>query len=264
MDPNPSVKDFTDDFVGEFLHWDGKFPTTMKALMTRPGLLTQEFLLGRRRRWLSPFRLYLTISLMYFFSGPLIERLTGHSEKTVARLQITGDSADRADLAILSDSSAFVNAPEIRESPLVAFVGAGKTWTLVKNPSMMKDIIAAAVPKVMFLLMPFFALLTWIAWRATGKRYPAHLVFSFHVHSAFFAAMFLGGLLAPIGSLALDVLVQLGLLVYSTWYTIVACREALGGSKQEIFVRTSIVGLLYAPVVLVAVLGATLVAIKAV
>ena len=94
-------------------------------------------------------------------------------------------------------------------------------------------------------------------------KYPAHLVFSFHIHSAFFAALLAAALVEPIGNLPLLVLVQVALLVYSTWYLIVACRAALGGSTRAIVLRTTVVGLLYTPVVLVAVVGATVIAINA-
>jgi hypothetical protein len=263
MDPNPRIADFTDDFIGEFLHWDGKFPATLRALTTRPGLLSADFMAGRRRRWLSPFRLYLMISIIYFLSGPIIERVTGFSSRAVARLEVTGDSATREDLRLLSDSAAFVNAPEIRENRIVALIGPEKAWALLQNQTMMKDIVAEAVPKVMFILMPFFALLTWLAWRSTGLNYPAHLVFSFHLHSAYFVAMFVSTLIEPIGILALTVLVQFAALAYSTWYTIVASRVALGGTGREVAIRTSVVGLLYLPAVLFAVMIATILAINA-
>jgi hypothetical protein len=264
MDVNPKISDFTEDFVGEFLHWDGKFPATIRALLTKPGLLTADFMVGKRRRWLSPFRLYLTISIVYFLSGPVVERVTGYSEKTVAKLQVTGDSAAREDLKILSDSTTFVNAPELADNTVVKLIGGpGVAWRLIKNQSMLKDIVAEAVPKAMFVLMPFFAFLTWLAWRSSGKNYPTHLVFSFHVHSAWFVVLTAGNLIDPIGSIALSLVAQLLILVYCTWYVYVACREALGGTGSQVFWRSTLVGVLYAPATAAITTAAVVLAINA-
>ena len=46
---------------------DSKVFRTFKALFFRPGLLTFEYLTGRRGRYLSPVKLYLLVSAVYFF-----------------------------------------------------------------------------------------------------------------------------------------------------------------------------------------------------
>lgn len=270
---NPTLREFVDDVVGDVFHWDGKFPATLKALLLKPGLLTEDFLAGRRARWLSPLRLYLICSVAYFLSGPVMERLTGYSGKAVARLELSADSTDLEDLRLLQDSAAFVNAPEIRDNPIVRAIGADKAFMLANNGVMLKDIVAEAFPRAMFVLLPFFAFLTWIAWRSSGLLFPAHVAFALHVHAAWFAALVVPKLVEPLptllpvraapAGLALIVMAQLAILAYSTWYVIVACRRALGGTTNQILVRTTLVGLVYLPFALAAVALATVLAINA-
>ena len=62
------MHDFAHEAAHEFLHLDGKILKTVKMLIIRPGELTREFLAGRRARYISPVRLYLTFSLI--FSSP--------------------------------------------------------------------------------------------------------------------------------------------------------------------------------------------------
>src|SRR5262245_44349039 len=50
----------------EFLHLDGKIINTFKLLVTRPGQLTKELVKRRRARFITPLRLYLTLSLLFF------------------------------------------------------------------------------------------------------------------------------------------------------------------------------------------------------
>jgi len=50
----------------ETFELDGRAALTVKTLFRHPGLLTSEFLAGRRRRYTSPLRLYLVISIAFF------------------------------------------------------------------------------------------------------------------------------------------------------------------------------------------------------
>jgi hypothetical protein len=54
------------DVLHEVTDLDSKVFTTFKALLFRPGLLTAEHLAGRRGRYLSPVKLYLIVSAVYF------------------------------------------------------------------------------------------------------------------------------------------------------------------------------------------------------
>ncbi|MGH9886011.1 MAG: DUF3667 domain-containing protein, partial [bacterium] len=64
--PYPSVRELAVDAFWELSGWDGRFASTVRALARRPGMLTREFLEGRRARYISPLRLYLMASLVYF------------------------------------------------------------------------------------------------------------------------------------------------------------------------------------------------------
>src|SRR5215831_3361631 len=64
--PNVSLHEFFHEAFHEFAHVDGKIVQTLRLLLTRPGRLTRDFLDGRRQRYVSPLRLYLTCSLIFF------------------------------------------------------------------------------------------------------------------------------------------------------------------------------------------------------
>lgn len=64
----------------ETFELDGRAASTMKTLFRQPGMLTSEFLAGRRRKYTSPLRLYIFISIAFFVviawaarSGVLLE-----------------------------------------------------------------------------------------------------------------------------------------------------------------------------------------------
>jgi Protein of unknown function (DUF3667) len=56
------------DILDSFLNWDSKFIATMSWLIARPWHLTNDFLDGRRVRYVHPLRLYLLASILFFFA----------------------------------------------------------------------------------------------------------------------------------------------------------------------------------------------------
>ena len=56
------------DVLDSFLNWDSKFFATIGLLLVKPWQLTNEFLAGKRVRYLNPLRLYLLASILFFFA----------------------------------------------------------------------------------------------------------------------------------------------------------------------------------------------------
>lgn len=66
VEPKQSFGQLTAHFFEDLTHFDGKFPGTIKPLLTKPGLLTEEYVLGRRASYINPIRMYLFISATFF------------------------------------------------------------------------------------------------------------------------------------------------------------------------------------------------------
>jgi len=60
------------ELVTELFDFDGRMLVSLRLLMTRPGFLSFEYINGRRATYTSPIRMYLVISLVFFFVLPLI------------------------------------------------------------------------------------------------------------------------------------------------------------------------------------------------
>ncbi|MEO7315883.1 MAG: DUF3667 domain-containing protein [Ginsengibacter sp.] len=61
-----SAIEFIVHFVNDITHFDGKFFTTLKDLLFKPGFLSREYMNGRRQRYLNPIRMYLFTSFIFF------------------------------------------------------------------------------------------------------------------------------------------------------------------------------------------------------
>src|SRR4029450_8964782 len=79
------------DLLNEFLNWDSKFFTTIALLILKPWRLTNEFLEGKRVRYVNPLRLYLLASILFFFA-------VNYGAKGIRFDPSKLDSKDRAEL----------------------------------------------------------------------------------------------------------------------------------------------------------------------
>jgi hypothetical protein len=67
-----SVGELGEEALDQLLSLDGKVLRTLQLLLFRPGMLTTEFLAGRRVQYVSPLRLYLLCSLLFFTLAALM------------------------------------------------------------------------------------------------------------------------------------------------------------------------------------------------
>src|SRR5437667_7169200 len=68
VDYRRSFRHVVADVLESFLNWDSKFFTTIALLILKPWRLTNEFLAGKRVRYVNPLRLYLLASILFFFA----------------------------------------------------------------------------------------------------------------------------------------------------------------------------------------------------
>jgi hypothetical protein len=68
VDYRRSFRHVVADVLDSFLNWDSKFFITIALLILKPWRLTNEFLAGKRVRYVNPLRLYLLASILFFFA----------------------------------------------------------------------------------------------------------------------------------------------------------------------------------------------------
>jgi hypothetical protein len=66
IEPKETVWGLISHFFYDITHFDGKFFSTTRYLITRPGFLPKEYLEGRRARYLHPIRMYVFSSALFF------------------------------------------------------------------------------------------------------------------------------------------------------------------------------------------------------
>lgn len=66
LEPGESLWHLITHFFNDITHFDGKFFSTLKLLITKPGFLSGEYKRGRRASYLNPVRMYIFTSFTFF------------------------------------------------------------------------------------------------------------------------------------------------------------------------------------------------------
>jgi hypothetical protein len=239
IDPNPTLGEFVHEAAEEFLHWDGKLAATFRLLFTKPGELTREYLTGRRARYLSPLRLYLTCSVVFFAlkalapDPPIVVR-AGVSQIGVVTIQEDTVGTTLAAIDKMAQSRSSTDRVTGRVLGNALRHGDQTAATLRQD-----------VPNVMFLLVPIFAGLVGLVFRGRGMRYPQHLAFALHIHAFLFVALLLTLVPRITRVAAVDALAVLASFVAIAAYMVLAVRRVYGGSTGSAILRSAAVAASY-------------------
>jgi hypothetical protein len=237
-DTDMSLRELLRGTFHELTAVDGKVLRTLKALVLRPGQLTLDALAGRRARWLPPLRIYLICSVVYFVSGPIIERITHRAANARAMFTLTDDEGRPA--TVLTPSM----RQKLAEGLPARVYGIDRLERAARNPTQLGQYVSSSRQQAMFVLLPLFAALTSLAWRKRRLKYPAHLYLALHAHAAWFAIFALLNIVAAFLPLAAAVALGSGAVVWIVFYTLFACRRVFSDSwpgtiGRSLFVATA-------------------------
>ncbi|WP_263821000.1 DUF3667 domain-containing protein [Salinibacter sp.] len=208
---------------------------TLPKFLFLPGRLTKEYINGRRKRYIRPFRLYLfttfvLFTVLAFTAGgglqvPFNPQMSPAPTDTTVQ---TGMGRAEMDTTAVASAPWFFGSPEQRErwarsfrqNPGTVDVLFGGAETQARLEPLLRAKVAEAIrtprdliggmidrgPYVMFLMLPVFAFLLKLLYIRRGRLYVEHLIFSLHLHAfAFFAftvGILLGEVEAPWGQTA--------------------------------------------------------------
>ena len=238
IDSDPTLREFLHELAEEFLHWDGKLLTTFRLLVMRPGRLTREYLAGRRVRYISPLRLYLSCSVLFFFLSAVVpEKQVDAQGREVHRGAVQVGRSTPEELAEPDSLAAHAAMPQ-------------RLWfahfaRALHNPGKLAASVQSSIPATMFVLMPLFAALIGVAYRFQRRRYPQHLAFALHAHAVLFLGLviMLAARLIPNlrAALSFDVLVVIAIAVHVVY----AAKRVYEMGLVATISRLAVAGVMY-------------------
>lgn len=217
--------------VGELLReafeLDSRLLRTLKLLLFRPGALAVEFSNNRRASYVSPIRLYLFVSILFFFLLSLSTEFGSDATPERPEVQVQVEELQDADPGILlsildetrarraeeilnrSDSSIarlvlLQVADDLRSDsaeipgPLFVFLLNEAVDVLYEPGSVVRQFMDN-LGVGMFVMLPVYALLLKVFYPFRKRFYVENLVFSTHLHT-FIYIVFMGEMLVSVKS----------------------------------------------------------------
>ena len=221
----PRLGEFLQQFGGAYFATEGALWRTLRLLLLKPGELTAQYLAGRRKHYVLPLRLYLSISIVVL----LLLRMVGGG---AVQLDVKPDALEPPEkqsinLTMLGGRAGLRDGNFYCED-LPAWMCKRLQRRIDIDPKKMtsevdalKDRFLSNLGGAMFLLLPSFALALKLVYWNRRLHYTEHLVFALHLHSFWFIAMALP-MLQPDWLTALS----LGAVPIYTW---LAMRRVYGG-----------------------------------
>src|SRR6195256_3292093 len=218
------------DILDSFLNWDSKFFATIGLLIVKPWRLENEFLAGRRVRYLHPLRLYLLASIIFFFfvnywaksfhvdPSKLSAKDRAEVQADLEKENLPPDVRARVRQALepsplpsatTGQSPQATATPE--ESPLIQFGPEDKNSTPFEKwiESRAKEkfgehgtkfgifltTLFSNLPYMMLCCIPLFAFVLKILYIRKHVFYIDHLVYALHIHTFAYVGIMLIGLI---------------------------------------------------------------------
>lgn len=211
------------NFISSFWSYEGKFFKTIKFLIIRPGFLATEYNAGKRESYYHPARMYVFISFVFFLLLSVLpnedlkkrmvkvdfsdeekkEALKDSIKSMVDSIKTVSRKNGNSDFTIIGDhktrkayDSAQALLPlEKRDGWLMKNLTLrsieinekykGKSEEFIKD---FRDAFFDNFSKVLFWLLPFFALLLKLLYVRRDYFYSEHLVFSIYYYNFFYFA----------------------------------------------------------------------------
>ncbi len=158
------------EVLAEIFDFDSRLFRSLGYLIFRPGFLTKEFVAGRRARYISPGRLYIAMSVIFF---ALLSLLSGGRFET-----LNVELSEKEKTEFVSELSSGENTHAFEQK------FKRNVLALVEDPVSGYRAFLDNLPIAMFVLLPLFALLMKALY--PGSFYAQHLVFALHLHGFFF------------------------------------------------------------------------------
>ncbi|MGF1511785.1 MAG: DUF3667 domain-containing protein [Myxococcota bacterium] len=262
------------DFFESTFSLDSRVARTAVLLLAFPGRLTRAYFDGQRARYLPPLRLFLVGSLMFFAILGVTDR---HLLRIVVwRSAVEGeaspapktdeDSGYSAKLTMFSpaDEPSHSNLRQedvdrILSEPKLPGFGRRLVRSFqraITDPQSFNASLNVWIPRMMFLLVPVFALVVRLFYWGKGRYLAHHVFFALHFHTFIFV------LLTTLVALVPSIGGSLGFLVFAVGiglYLLVSMKTAYGQSWLVTVLKWWAVWTIYTGIFFVA-LGVTVLA----
>ena len=269
-----SIRILIEDAINNFLALDARLPQTLVPLLTSPGFLTREYIAGRRARYARPSRLYLAVSVIFFFTlsvvsggqiGTGLFQTSDAERATVDSTQVYADSLyAQIGNALAAGLPSHVEMDRGERGINVEDDSANVSITLERSTRKASEEdmrvqlmsgLTSYVPKMMFVMLPVFAFFLKLLYLRRQRYYVGHLIFALNYHSFAFIVLLATTILSVVLPESVSGVVNALLIVYLHVYLFMAMYRVYDESWFKTLLKFFVLYICYSTVLGVGLVG---------
>jgi hypothetical protein len=227
-----SLSKFLKQSINFLTHYDSKFINSACILVSHPGFLTKEYFAGRRVSYVKPLQLFFLLNLLFlllssifnwpFFTTPLVIHLNSGFYSSIAKTMVDN---------------------RIHELGI----------SYEEYQSHFNHVVGTFAKTLIFIMIPFLALLLKLLYLRSRRYYAEHLIFSIYYYSFLVVIVLCGEIIVqtmlfvlekfthynPTGSL--DLYFSFILAIGTIIYLFISLRTVYSQSVFLTIVKTSVI-----------------------
>ena len=247
-----TIKELITDFLGDYFTFDSKLFRSLIPVILKPGFLTKEYFKGKRVRYIPPLRMYIFISIIYFFvmsinADTFVPEANLDNDTIQSNIQFSFGGENVLGSTIkhayeTNNSAALLDSTGIQRNVFTLAIAEQFAHQYVKfteSPEGFAPQLLKVASIMMFFIMPIFALILMLLYFNKSGYYIDHLIFSFHFHSfVFILGMVLYFMLDYFPGIA--IFVSLVLILY---YLYKSLRNVYGQKRFITIIKTGVLAM---------------------
>jgi hypothetical protein len=277
-----TLSDFIEEFFANFYAYDSKVRNTFSHLFTKPAFVAKQIIKGKRQSFANPFRLFLSIVILFFLAQSILENEDDLYESKITPEAITVVKKD----SIKKGEKKFYSEKELeKETLFMRWKNKCKTfsnyipshpeynytktlndlkykdskenhflykkvwlfWEFTKHPNKSKFTkeYVKKLPFVTFLLLPSITFCFFLVYKCPVYSYTDNLIFVYTLASVYYLTLFLDLLVLKITTLDITFIT----IILFMWYLYKSLRKFYNLSRWKTiykFVLLNVVTLIVA------------------
>lgn len=285
-----TIKDFFEEFFSNFYAYDSKLRNTFFFLFSKPGFVAKQIVDGKRQTFANPFRLFLSIIIMFFIvdnfqenlltktkvNSPTIETKTDNlllsktfnNDSIYTAKEILKDSTSTIDVFYFQitsfrnyslkypnlTSKEALKALQYEDNKTNRFIYT-KAQTLKSNNLRreISDYFISKLPFLIFISLPFITLIFWLIFYSKKHNYADHLVFTYTFYTFLFIILFINTLLNFISNTFSDILLTASFLILFPIYLYKSLRYFYETTRWKTIFKFVLLNILFIPTIIITV-----------
>jgi hypothetical protein len=201
------LKHLFSEFFADYFTFDSKLFRSIVPLMVKPGFLTSQYIEGKRARYIPPLRVFIFISILFFLAFTSLNNwdnntLPGQSQEGISVEAKEGLSLELNHLKFSGLDSAKNRISEVgmeafmkeelgELGPIEGYFARQAILLILAGQQKWNELFINYTSKLIFLLLPVFALLLSLLYYRKSLFFYEHFIFSLHFHTFLFIYFFI-------------------------------------------------------------------------